>query len=406
MDEFEKHKAITDNFLKEEEARDASAAKNKDDSSLSDAEKAKTKETEEAKKVEETKKAEETEKVKKADETKKAEEKAKEDEKILDTPDEELEEKQKTRKAELLKAKESKKKPEEQDRLNKRFGELTGEIKDLKQEKNLDREKILELEKQLSEIKEKLNPPKENLEKDAEKERLKKYLDEDKDKPKEERREMPKEDLEEWLLEDSVAANEWLVERSLRRSDERKQFRGNQEKKKFVDALVSKMEQSSKKVEAKHPELNTKGRAEELKKEGKPEKEIHAVLYEENEKYRLMYDIMKEDPKKYWVENGPELLAEEMEKRLGKTTKAKGKEFTDEELEKIKEDARKEALEVEKERIASLDEGSSSSRSKATPKKTKLSPEMEAKKKDLIRRAGLTEEEFEESVKRRETLGV
>ena len=218
---------------------------------------------------------------------------------------------------------------------------------------------------------------------------------------------MSKEDLEEWLLEDNVAATEWLMERSLRRSGERKGFLANEQRKKFVEDLTSKMEQSSKRVEEKHPELTTQGRAAEFKKEGKSDKEIHEILYKENEKYRLMYDIMKEDPKKYWVENGPELMAEEMEKRIGKPKdKPKGKEFTDEELEKIKEDARKEALETEKERIASLDEGTSSSQAKPVPKKTKLSPEMEAKKKELLARSGLSEEEFEDSVKRRKKIGA
>ena len=383
--ELEKHEKIVGDFLKKEEARDASADKG-EASSSPEAEKEKTK----------------------AEEVKKAEEKAQEDEKILDTPDEKLSEEQKTRKAEIVKVKEDKKPPEQkndQDRLNKRFGELTGEIKDLKKDKDFDRDKILGLEKKLSEVKEKLNPPKENVEKDAEKGRFKKYLEEDKDKSNEEKREMSKDDLEEWLLEDNAAASEWLVERSLRRSAERRSFKENQEKKKFVDDLTDKMEQSSKRVEVRHPELNTMLRADELKKEGKSEREVHEVLYKENEKYRLMYDIMKENPKKYWVEDGPELLEKEMEKRLGKTSK-KGKEFTEEELETIKKDAIKEALETENERRASLDEGNSSSRSREIPKKTNLSPEMEAKKKETIRRSGLTEEEFEESVKRRATLGV
>ena len=68
--EKEKHEKIVGDFLKKEEARDASAEKDKA-SSLSDAEKEKTKAEE---KTEEAKKAEET----KVDEAKKAEDKAKE----------------------------------------------------------------------------------------------------------------------------------------------------------------------------------------------------------------------------------------------------------------------------------------------------------------------------------------
>ena len=41
------------------------------------------------------------------------------------------------------------------------------------------------------------------------------------------------------------------------------------------------------------------------------------VILEENDKFRLCQEIMKEDPQKYlYVEDGPELLVAEMEKRL------------------------------------------------------------------------------------------
>jgi len=385
MNDFEKHKEITDNFLKKEESKDASAEKGKETPTIPDAEKEKTKGT-----------------------VATAEEIAKGDERILDTPEDELDEEQKARKEEILKAKKpdkpEEKKPDDQDRLNKRFGELTGEIKDLKTEKTQDRDKINELEKQLGEVNEKLNPPKEDVEKKAEGERVKKYLEDDKDKPREKKREMSKEDLEEWLLEDNVSATEWLMERSLRRSGEKRAFRGSQEAKKSVDKLTAEMEKSSKRVETKHPELNTREKIKELKEDGKTDKEIHLILYKENEKYRLMYDIMKEDPKKYWVENGPELLAKEMEKRLSKPSGKK--EFTDEELEKIKQDARNDALETEKERISSLDEGNGSSRDKETKPKSNLSPEMEKKKKEILRRSGVSEEEFKDSIDRRKKIGL
>jgi len=386
MNEFDRHKEITENFLKKEEARDASAEKGKETPTIPDPGKEKIKGT-----------------------VVTAEEKAKDDEKILDTPEDELDEEQKARKEEILKVKKpekpEEKKPDDQDRLNKRFGELTGEIKDLKADKSQDREKITELEKQLGEVNEKLNPPKEDVEKKAEGERVKKYLTDDKDKPREEKREMSKEDLEEWLLEDNVAATEWLMERSLRRSGEKRAFRGSQEAKKAVDKLTAEMEKSQKRVTIKHPELDIEERTKELKEDDKTDKEIHKILYKENEKFRLMYDIMKENPKKYWVNNGPELLAEEMEKRLGKKPSGK-KEFTDEELEKIKQDARNDALETEKERIASLDEGNGSSRDKETKPKSNLSPEMEKKKKEILRRSGVSEEEFNASRERRKKIGV
>lgn len=390
-EEFKKHEEITQNFLsnlEKEEPKGASSEKGKESSSSPEAEKEKTEG-----------KVKETESV-----AEKAEAKAKEDEIILNTPDEELEGEKKERKEELLKKKGEK---DPQDKLDKRFGELTGEIKDLKRDKSSDKDKISELETELAAIKAKLEPSKEDklvAAKEAEKAKYLKYLKEDEGKPREDRREMSNDELEEWLLEDNIAAEEWLAERSLRRVEERREAKVTKTKEKAVKELTDKMHSSARRAEIIHPELKTADREEALTKEGKTDKEIHDILCRENPKYKMMFEIIKANPQKYCVENGPELAAEEMTKRLG--TKKKGKQsFTEDELDQIKSDAGAEAIETEKARIASLDEGVASSKGKVV-KTSKLSGEMEGKLAEILKRSGITREDFDRSAERRVSIGA
>ena len=62
---------------------------------------------------------------------------------------------------------------------------------------------------------------KEELKK-TETDRINKYLEEDKDKPREERREMSKEELDNWYLEDMPEAQDWVSNRAIRRHEDRK----------------------------------------------------------------------------------------------------------------------------------------------------------------------------------------
>lgn len=392
--EFEKHKEITDNFLsglKKEEPKGASPEKAGESSSPAVSEKEKT-EGEGEKREEEEKNI-----------VRKAEEKAKEDEKILSSPDEELKEEDLTRKKELL----SKRNPEEtkQEKLDKRFAELTGEIKDLKRGKDTDKEQIRKLEEALAKVKAEIAPSEEDVAMSAqreEQERFQKYIREDEDKKRENKREMTKEDLAEWLLEDSTAAEEWLAERSMRRAEERRTEKSKKAEDARIEGLTDKMHTSAQRVQEKHPELNTKSREEELKKQGKTDKEINDVLCGENMKYKAMMEIIRENPEKYWVDNGPELAAEEMEKRLKLSTKSPAKKtFTEEEVERIKA----EAVEEEKARMAGIDEGTGSSRPSQTAK-SELSPDMEGKLAEILKRSGVTREEFDQSRDRRKKIGL
>ena len=208
----------------------------------------------------------------------------------------------------------------------KRIDELVNKLKQVedqtsKEAQNLRKE--LEIQKQENEnlVKKFIQPDKKDelatILKQKENERTQKYLEEDKDKPREQCREMSRDQLEEWLLEDQVAAQEWIAERALSRSRERSTDVRTQQKDSFIKDFVGKQDESNKKVLIRHPELDTTKREKELKDQGKTDKEIQEILCQENEKYRISSEIVKENPEQYLTkENGPELVATEMEKRI------------------------------------------------------------------------------------------
>jgi hypothetical protein len=106
---------------------------------------------------------------------------------------------------------------------------------------------------------------------------------------------MPKEELEEWLLEDMASAQEWLSDRAVRRDNERRQDAGKIVQQTKHENLLKKQQESLARVLAKHKELNDK----------------------ESEKTKILIEIFtnaKEDLLS--KENGPELAAAEMERRL------------------------------------------------------------------------------------------
>jgi len=339
----------------------------------------------------------------------KAEEQAKKDEELLSKKEEELSADEKTRKQEILD-----KKLAPEDKVNKRKQEIQSEIdKLISEKKSLEdtnpklKEEAAKLQTEIDNLKkekskieaEKNIPEEQKLLKTKEEERLKKYLDEDKSKAKEERREMSKEELEDWLLEDMVSAQEWMTERSLRRSRERMADINAQKKDKFVKDFMTKQEESNKRVLVKHPELDTAKREKELKDAGKSSDEIQATLSKENEKFRLCAEIVKEDPEKYLMkENGPELVAAEMEKRLQKEPPSK-KDDEPSELEKLKADL--EAKEAEIARLKGVDETLGSSRPGDKPKPPEKKTEFQLKQEEVARKAGISPEKLKASIERR-----
>ena len=368
-------------------------------------------------------------------EIEKAEEQQKDLQRILSTKDSELSEEEIVKKKEALSKDKDKR---VQDKIDKRIGELTTQIDDLKKDKDSDKGRIEALENELTEAKKKKDgeESKESFAEKAskaDKERVEKYLQEDKDKPREEKREMSREDIEEWLDEDQVSAYEWMTQRTLRQERERIAFKNIYESENAVRDFYDKQAKSSAKVWVKYPELNVANRTDELrsefetkaKAEGKDIasesviKEVNEKIFEsickENEKYRICSEIISQDLKdsadgktsKYLLaENGAELVMVEKEKRLTKEPdKKKDEEGSEEKLTfKNKEELDayiKEQKEEEEERLRSIDDGDISS--SRNDKKNKMTP-LQQKQLDLAKKAGLSKEQLENQIKRRKNI--
>lgn len=349
----------------------------------------------------------------------KAEAKAKRDEQLLTVSDDDIKsdkftDDDRTRRTELIdtanKTKKEKEDTEKKDGVTKRIGELTGELKDMKRERAGDKEAISNLEKEIESLKKQQAP----IEKASDEQvltkqssdRINKYLEEDKAKPLEQRREMSREDLEEWLDEDNVAATEWMTNRTLRRSEEAKDDKANLKSQKFLRGVLDKQDTSAKKALVKHPELDTDTREKELKAEGKKQEEIFEILCKENPKFRTVQEIIKENPEKYLLdEKGPELAVAEMEKRLGKDIKPKdkdkGKVLTEEDIEAIK----KQAIADEDERRANADDNSASNstRNKDKTKPVELTELQQAEAK-ILNKVGMSKETLDKNKARRSKI--
>jgi len=240
--------------------------------------------------------------------------------------------------AEKLKSEEANKKKEEdslsvddkikrvKEESQKRIDEITNKLKQIEDSNSKeasDLRKELELQKQENKLlNDKLSNPDDkedamsNLKK-LEKDRLDKYLEDDASKPKEERREITRDELREWLQDEPLEAQEWISERALRRARERSTDIDKFTKETRTKEFIRKQNESHARTLIRHPELNIAKRQEELKKEGKPGTEIHKILCEENEKYRICDEIVKSNPQKYiGNEEGPELVIKELDKRL------------------------------------------------------------------------------------------
>jgi hypothetical protein len=329
-----------------------------------------------------------------------AEAKAKVDEEILAKDEADLSEPEKTRKAELEEIKSKKTTPEE--KIQKRFDELTGQIKSLKNERVKDVERIEKLEQEKADLEKKIVAPKAEEEKvdalkKAETERLGKYLEEDKDKPLAERREMSKEELEGFLSDDYVAATEWIAERSIRRATERHQFKNKTDSDVKTKVFIEKQNASAAKTLEKHPELNVDSRIVELKAEGKSAKEIHETISKENVKYRLANKIIAEHPEYFQAENGPELVVAEMERQLKKPSSPKE---TEEEREAR---IREEGAEAERQRQGAIDEGLDPSQRGRKPD-NKGKSEFQIKQEKIAQRAGITPERLKAINERRKKI--
>jgi len=303
--------------------------------------------------------------------------KAAEEKRLLDTPVETLSEEDKKSRKDLIELKKTEREAKREAKLQKRFDDLTGKIKELESDRGNNAKRVSELTEEIQNLRKQQKDASGEAQAEAkriEKERIERHQKEDQDRPREERREMTRDELEEWLVEDIVSANEWIARRELRRNDER---RSDSEKARppkpderadqKVREILKAQTESRVRVEEKHPELlEGQKLIDKLRAEGKPNGEIQKIIFEQFPKLKIVTEIVSEDPDKYLLpSNGPELIAEEMERRLNGAQKppekpVQRKEETpdEDETERIK----REAAEAERQRQDSVDIGIVSNR--------------------------------------------
>jgi len=283
---------------------------------------------------------------------------SKNDEQILESNDGDLNEEELIRKGEIVKERDEARTPEQkladfQENTQKRIDGVLGELKEAKSSRESDQATIKALEDKIANLTGELEESG-SIESDVVKlkntaeESYAKMVETDKDLPRNERREMSEDELEDYLLEDYSKANQWLVRRELRRDrDLQKQMNAKESNEKASESIAK----SAEALFTKYPKCDQEARGEELMKEGKSEKEAIEIVMKESPDFKLMMDILKED-KKYSDPKDPKaplLLMEEMEKRIGGTSKT----YTEDEVKTMKE----EAIEAERKRIESIDTG-------------------------------------------------
>ena len=230
-----------------------------------------------------------------------------------------------------------------------------------------------------------------------ENERVAKCLEEDKAKPREQRREMPDEEWNEWFLENPAQANRWLSRQEFRRTQERQKDYNQKQAEKLTDEFMSKHTESKRRVEIRHPELDLGESVEKLLKEGKTEKEAFELLAKDNEKLRVFMQVMKDNPKLLFsAENGPELVAAEMEKHI--VNKSADNKTEDQ---KVISDLKKqvEELTISIQEMQNSDEGINSSILKSKENQEKLNG-MEQTLVDTMQSKGASEESIQSALKK------
>jgi hypothetical protein len=333
---------------------------------------------EDAAKTEDQKKAEALEADKQKQEAIKQQEEQKKQEvvneeledKLLDADEAQLNDEDKQKKKELEAQLEKETAEKRYYRLAKkterRVGKLVSKLKALESASQQEKNQLLaEIKVLKSEVEHVKSPEKIEDLKKAEEAEINKLIAEDAEKPRDQRREMSKEELNDWLYEDAVAAHEWMVQRSERRKEDNifKETR-----KQVAVEFINKQKESVKRLTEKFPGvIPADTRALELRNEGKSNEEIRAILMKENDNFRLCEEILAEHPEFHESEKLGDLLMAELEKRKPelkdkKKDEPKKKLFTEEEL----QERVNEAVRREEERLKSMD---NSDRSTIVPKK-------------------------------------
>lgn len=364
-------------------------------------------------------KLEQVEKDKGIELAKQQEVKTKEDERILSEDDTKLAEADKKRKSELLDIKRKEEDTPEfkikrvQESTQKRIDEIKSE--QLAKENKTSAE-LAALKAELEE----LRKPKQQEDfkakiKREQSEQIAKFVEEDKSKPKEERREMSKDDLDSWYLDDPVEATKWIQRteyrrlRDLEKAEEvaSKPVDTSDVKKTLTKEFIEKQLASRAKLIEKFPSLiPSKDKIIEIRnKLGLPldralnESELDTFNKEfaiQNKEYQLAMTISKEFPKFLEETNGPELMMAEMEKRLKKPEQKTGKiELTQEELDAKIQDEIDRRRRVDGEGIISTNGG------KKVENSDKQKSELRQEQEKIAKKAGMTIEQLDARIARR-----
>lgn len=340
--------------------------------------------------------------------------KAKEDARILSEDDTKLAEADKRRKSELVKAKEAEEATPEakikrvQEATQKRIDEIKSEqlAKENKTASELAALKAeleeLKKPKQVEDIKAKVK--REQAELQA------KYVEEDKSKPKEERREMSKDDLDSWYLEDPVEATKWIQRNEYRRMRDSekaeeaasKPVDNTAEKQRLAKEFADNQNKSRAKLIEQFPKLvpsvevinrirTELGQPLNVRLDAEQLKAFNKEYAKECEEFRLVQELVAENPKEYLEKtNGPELIADEIKKRLNKSPAKRV--FTEDELEA---EIKRRKL-VDGEGITSTNGGK-----RIVEDKNKNKSELRQKQEAIARKAKISMEDLDKTIERR-----
>jgi len=330
----------------------------------------------------------------------KAEAQVREDRRILETQDNKLTDKDKVRKAEL-------KKRGAQKKIGDRIGELHSEIQTIKKSKEADNEankkKIADLEAEVTTLKGPSKPNEKEELKKAEEGRRAKLIEEDKDKPREDRREMSQEEFDAWQTEDFDAAQDWRTDRTIRRHEARKAWQ-------YWKNLSKKQEESHKRVSEKNPKMNlhkAKERAKELQDQGKSKEEIGEILAKDYPEAFIAGIVYSEHPEWKNNSNAPELVAAEVEKRMKAKSSEKPKGKTEEEKVKEAEDEKRtfdEAVDAEIERRKNADEAAGIESTRAGAGEGEEKSDLVKEQEKLGKKVGMSAETLKKARDRRTKL--
>lgn len=294
-------------------------------------------------------------------------------------------------------------------KVEKRIDELVGQIKAERADRIQDKDTIKKLQAELDGLKNRVEKPAKDEAQskkiaELEQQRVAKYLAEDKELPREERREMSKSDIEEWVIEDPTAAMRWEAKRALREQDERKADLESFEVDTEAEAIVQKRDVSQKRVLQKHPELAFETRAKELAATGKSREEVMKQIAKENPKMGVILQIISEPgaQEKYaFSADGPEQLMQEMERRLEKPAPAKAdaKETSEERDAKIAE----EAAEAERQRQSQIETGARSTRGSQAEREKSSDYQFQL---NFFLKSGKTKADLDRILARREAMNI